>query len=95
MPFFVRWPDGYVPEDHGWIKDARNSRTSGGSVWVRWEIPFKFPAALTETLHDAPTGAVGGFYEGPVGGRFLDPETGTASLGELHAELLRKEVDFL
>lgn len=93
MAFFVRWPEGYIPEDHGWIKDEVNSSVSaGGPVWLRWEIPYRFPSALTETAHDAASGAVGGWYDGPVKGSFPDPRTGQATLGDIHAELLRTDL---
>ncbi|MFD4858396.1 hypothetical protein [Streptomyces atratus] len=93
MTFFVRWPEGFVPEDHGWIKDEANSdMDGGGAVWARWEIPFRYPAVLTETLHDEATGAIGGWYNGPVKGSFPDPVTGQATLGDIHAELLRTDV---
>lgn len=77
-----RWPDGFVPEKHGWVKQPLKGLPD---TWLRWEIPFKYPASISQCLHDAETGAVGGWYMGPVGGLY-DAE---ATQAEVHAELLR------
>lgn len=83
-----RWPDGFVPEKHGWVKQ----RSKGLSdVWVRWEIPFRFPASISRCLSDGETSAVGGWYMGPVDGRY----DAQATQAEVHAELLRTDLNEL
>lgn len=88
MAFLGRWPDGFVPEEHGWVLEPSSEAVA--PVWLRWEIPFKIPATISECLHDEATGAVGGWYMGPVRGLF--PEQVTQ--GEIHAELLRTDLNF-
>jgi len=64
--FLGRWPDGFTPEDHGWKRSAAPDL----KIWLRWEIPYRFPAVISECLYDEKTGAVGGWYDGPVNGEF-------------------------
>lgn len=89
MAFLGRWPDGFVPEEHGWVRSelARPDM----QIWLRWEIPFKSPASLNQFLHDEATGAIGGFYMGPVKGEF--PEEARA--GDIWAEMLRTDLNEL
>lgn len=88
MAFFGRWPDGFVPEEHGWV---RNEMMPKEKIWLRWEIPYRFPATLAECLHDEVSGAVGGFYLGPVRGDF--PEQARA--GDIWAEMQRTDLNEL
>ncbi|MFJ4902781.1 hypothetical protein [Streptomyces sp. NPDC088727] len=86
MTFLGRWPDGFTPEEHGWQRDPLNAEHL---VWMRWEVPFLFPATISECLHDPKTGAVGGWYNGPVQGVF--PEQARA--GDIWAEMLRTDLN--
>ncbi|MFE6739837.1 hypothetical protein [Streptomyces tubercidicus] len=79
--FLGRWPDGFVPENHGWVKQEPDD---GPDTWLRWEIPFKRPASICECLYDQETGAVGGWYMGPIRGLDLDQVT----QAEAHEEML-------
>lgn len=88
MAFLGRWPDVFVPEEHGWQRDPLNAELS---VWLRWEVPFRWPATISQCLHDPETGAVGGWYDGPIQGRF--PEQ--ARQGDIHAEMLRTDLNAL
>lgn len=87
MAFLGRWPDGFVPEDHGWVRS--DLVPNDMKTWCRWEVPFRFPATITECLHDEATGAVGGWYEGPVKGLFPDQVTG----GEIWTEMQRTDLN--
>lgn len=93
MSFLVRWPDGFVPEAHGWIKQE-NGLPDDMPVWLRWEIPFKWPASIARCLYDEKTGAVGGWYSGPVNGNFPEPLVGQARLADIHAEMLRTDLNW-
>lgn len=79
--FMVRWPDGFVPEEHGW--ELSVPAGDGPPCWLRWQIPFLFPAAISQCLYDEATGTVGGWYM-PASG--TGPEEMT--LREIHAEML-------
>lgn len=89
MAFLGRWPDGFVPEEHGWVRSelARPDML----VWLRWEIPYRFPASIAECLHDEASGAVGGFYDGPVKGEFVQE----ARTGDIWAEMQRTDLNEL
>ncbi|WP_369380366.1 hypothetical protein [Streptomyces sp. cg36] len=78
--FLIRFPDGFVPEEHGW-QPSPNAQP-GARIWERWHIPFRFPAVLGEAMRDPETGAVGGWYSDPAQG----PER-TATLRELWDEI--------
>lgn len=88
MSYLGRWPDNFTPEEHGWHRDPLNSDFP---VWVRWEIPYRQRASISQCLHDPETGAVGGWYTGPVKGRF--PEQ--ARMGDIHHEMLRTDLNAL
>jgi hypothetical protein len=81
--YLCRWPEGFVPEEHGW---ERADAGAGITVWLRWEPPFRFPASIAECMHEMlKSGAVGGWYMPPGG---LAPDV--MSLGEIHRELLQR-----
>lgn len=61
----------------------------GPETWLRWEIPFRSPACISQCLYDEASGAIGGWYIGPIEGRF--PEEATA--GDLWAEMLRTDLN--
>lgn len=88
MTFLGRWPDNFTPEKHGWQRDPQNLEHP---VWLRWEIPFRWPATLAQCLHDPESGAIGGFYSGPVQGRFPNQ----ARMGDIHTEMLRTDLNTL
>lgn len=82
MSFLIRFPENFVPEEHGW--ELTVPEGDAPAVWLRWEIPFKYPASLARCLYDEASGAVGGWYGRPVEG-----EPGEqATLRQLHAEIL-------
>lgn len=89
MEFLGRWPDGFTPEEHGWIKAPQSSADL--KVWLRLEVPFAYPASIAQCLFDEATGAVGGWYTGPVKGEF--PEVVRA--GDVWAEMLRTDLNHL
>lgn len=80
MGFFVRWPDGFVPEEHGWERPDVNADMA---IWLRWEPPFKYPASIAQCVRDKATGAVGGLYMPPEG---RGPDQMTQ--GQIHKEML-------
>lgn len=86
--FLGRWPDGFVPEEHGWVRASSKVEAGVGPVWLRWEVPFRLPASIVECLHDEASGAVGGYYNGPVRGVFPDE----VRVGDVYAELLRTDL---
>ena len=86
MAFLGRWPDDFTPEEHGWV---RSDSMSEARIWLRWELPYRFPATIAECLHDEASGAVGGWYEGPVKGEF--PEAARA--GDVWVEMLRTDLN--
>lgn len=89
--FLGRWPEGFVPEEHGWKRvQVTKEGPDPFPTWKRWEIPFRHPAVISQCLHDERTGAVGGWYMGPIKGLF--PEE--ASRKEVHAELLRTDLSW-
>lgn len=86
MGFLGRWPDGSVPEEHGWV---RSDLAKDMKVWLRWELPYRSPASIAECLHDEASGAVGGWYIGPIKGGFPDQ----AHAGDVWAEMLRTDLN--
>lgn len=85
MAFLIRFPDGFVPEEHGWEAPDVEVKDNLPQTWLRWEIPFKFPASLTQCLHDEASGAIGGWFF-PVTYGVRDEMT----YGELKAMLLNR-----
>lgn len=80
--FPLRWPEGFIPEEHGWVRVAGDAM---GVTWLRWDIPFLFPAAISYIEHHATSGTVLGWFLPPAG---TCPEQMT--LAEIHAEMLNR-----
>lgn len=72
--FFLRLPDGFTPEDHGWIRaDAQMPNpvpdTYTGEdgdklfgMWLRHRIPFRYPECLNVFLYAPDSGARGAWF---------------------------------
>lgn len=84
----IYWPDGFVPEEYGWVSAAPYI---GGRLeeemrmWMRWQVPFLSRACLARLVHPE-SGKLGFTYMGPVNGEF--PEAATPR--EVYAEVTRR-----
>ncbi|MEV3855547.1 hypothetical protein AB0J38_14605 [Streptomyces sp. NPDC050095] len=57
--FLIELPLGFDPASWGWVQ-------SPGGVWLRWEIPYRYPACLG---YCTPAGCVAWYGHGRYEGR--------------------------
>jgi hypothetical protein len=82
------WPDDFVPEEYGWVRYQVFEYPSDGDPlhWLRWQIPFRFPAVICAFPRVEVSGVAGGLYMGPINGLFPDVVT----VDEVRAELVAR-----